>query len=141
MATIKRTADIERMDGVIVTGDAAFFPERRANTTAPGSGSTARGKKSEAARPTCSSCRENLTRARTSGKTLRGPKGSLGTSRLDGRENEVLKLLDLGISKSAVAKMTGISRPTLYNFLNSRVTQTSGHPDKTGNVPVNRFIE
>ena len=69
--------------------------------------------------------REGLARARASGKKLGRPKGSLGTSRLDGREDEIRKLLDLGVSKSAVAKITGVSRPTLYNFLNTRGMRTT----------------
>ena len=69
--------------------------------------------------------REGLARARASGKKLGRPKGSLGTSRIDGREDEIRKLLDLGVSKSAVAKITGVSRPTLYNFLNTRGMRAS----------------
>ena len=69
--------------------------------------------------------REGLVKARASGKKLGRPKGSLGTSRLDGREAEIRKLLDLGVSKSAVAKITGVSRPTLYNFLNTRGVSAS----------------
>ena len=41
---------------------------------------------------------------------------SLGTSRLDGREDENRKLLDLGIAKSAVAKITGVARPNLVQL-------------------------
>ena len=69
--------------------------------------------------------REGLARARASGKKLGRPKGSLGTSQLDGREDEIRRLLDLGVSKSAVAKITGVSRPTLYNFLNTRSLEPS----------------
>lgn len=69
--------------------------------------------------------REGLARARVSGKKLGRPKGSLGTSRLDGREDEIRKLLDFGVSKSAVAKITGVSRPTLYNFLSTRGDRAS----------------
>ena len=43
--------------------------------------------------------REGLAKARGPGTKLGGPKGSLGTSRLDGREDEIRKLLDLGVSK------------------------------------------
>ena len=68
---------------------------------------------------------ESLAKARASGKKLGRPKGSLGTSRLDGREDEIRRLLDLGVSKRAVAKITGLSRPTLYNFLNTRGLQPS----------------
>ena len=72
--------------------------------------------------------REGLTKARASGKKLGRPKGALGTSRLDGREDEIQRLLNLGVSKSAVAKITGVSRPTLYNFPNTRGVQASAVP-------------
>ena len=69
--------------------------------------------------------REGLATAKASGKRLGRPKGSLGSSRLDGQKEEIRKLLELGVSKSAVAKITGVSRPTLYNFLNTRGVRTS----------------
>ena len=64
--------------------------------------------------------REGLARARASGKKLGRPKGSLGVSRLDGKEDEIRRFLKLGVSKSAIAKITGVSRPTLYHFLGTR---------------------
>ena len=67
--------------------------------------------------------REGLARARASGKKLGRPKGPLGTSRLDGREEENRKLLGLGVSKSAV--VTGVSRPSLY-------VQLPQHPRHSG---------
>ena len=48
------------------------------------------------------------------------PKGSLGVSRLDGREDEIRHFLNLGVSKSSIAKITGVTRPTLYNFIATR---------------------
>ena len=48
------------------------------------------------------------------------PKGSLGVSRLDGKEDEIRHFLNLGVPKSAIAKITGVSRPTLYNFISTR---------------------
>ena len=69
--------------------------------------------------------KEGLAKARAAGKKLGRPKGSLGASQLDGRKDEIQELLDLGVSKSAVAKITGVSRPTLYNFLNTRGVRTS----------------
>ena len=48
--------------------------------------------------------REGLARARASGRKLGRPKGSLGVSRLDGREKENRRFLELGVSKSAIAK-------------------------------------
>ena len=79
--------------------------------------------------------REGLARARASEKKLGRPKGSLGTSRLDGREDEIQKLLDLGVSKSSVARITGVSRPTLYNFLNTRGVRLTGQPEKGRDIP------
>lgn len=64
--------------------------------------------------------REGLDKARASRKKLGRTKRALRTSRLDAREDEIRKLLDLEVSKSAVARITGVSRPTLYNFLNTR---------------------
>ena len=64
--------------------------------------------------------REGLARARSTGKKLGRPKGSLGVSRLDGKEDEIRRFLKLGVSKSAIAKITGVSRPTLYHFLGTR---------------------
>ena len=54
--------------------------------------------------------REGLAKARSSGKKLGRPKGSLGVSRLDGREDEIRHFLKLGVSKSSIAKITGVSR-------------------------------
>ena len=64
--------------------------------------------------------REGLAKARSSGKKLGRPKGSLGVSRLDGREDEIRHFLKLGVSKSSIAKITGVTRPTLYNFIATR---------------------
>ena len=64
--------------------------------------------------------REGLAKARASGKTLGRPKGSLGVSRLDGKEDEIRQFIDLGVSRTAIAKITGISRSTLYNFMATR---------------------
>ena len=69
--------------------------------------------------------REGLAKARSSGKKLGRPKGSLGISRLDGKEDEIRHFLRLGVSKNAIAKITGVSRPTLYHFIDSRSLQPS----------------
>ena len=49
--------------------------------------------------------REGLARARSSGRKLGRPKGSLGVSRLDGKEDEIRHFLELGVSKTAIAKI------------------------------------
>ena len=41
-------------------------------------------------------------------------------SRFDGREDEIRHFLALGVPKTSIAKITGVSRPTLYNFLATR---------------------
>lgn len=40
------------------------------------------------------------------------PKGSLGVLRLDGKEDEISHFLELRVSNPAIAKITGVSRPT-----------------------------
>ena len=64
--------------------------------------------------------REGLARARASGRKLGRPKGSLGVSRLDGKEDEIRRFLELGVSKTAIAKLTGVSRTALYSFMTTR---------------------
>ena len=64
--------------------------------------------------------REGLAKARASGRKLGRPKGSLGVSRLDGKEDEIRHFLELGVSKTAIAKITGVSRTTLYSFMTTR---------------------
>ena len=64
--------------------------------------------------------REGLARPRCAGRKLGRPKGSLGVSRLDGREDDIRRLLELGVSKTAIAKLTGVSRTALYSFVKTR---------------------
>lgn len=64
--------------------------------------------------------KEALAAVKASGKKLGRPKGTRGKSRLDGREEEIQKLLALDVSKSSIAKITGVDRSTLYHFIRSR---------------------
>ena len=64
--------------------------------------------------------REGLAKVRSSGRKLGRPKGSLGVSRLSGKEDDILRFLDLSVSKTAIAKLTGVSRTTLYRFMRTR---------------------
>ena len=64
--------------------------------------------------------KEGLAAARASGKRLGRPKGRLGQSKLDGRKDEIQRLLNLNVSKSSIAKITGVDRSTLYHFIRSR---------------------
>ncbi len=58
--------------------------------------------------------------ARASGRKLGRPKGSLGVSRLDGKEDEIRRFLELGVSKTAIAKITGVSRTAFYSVMSTR---------------------
>ncbi len=64
--------------------------------------------------------REGLAAAKAQGKLLGRPKGSLGQSRLDGKETEIQALMDKKVSKASIAKIMGISRTALYNFIRTR---------------------
>lgn len=64
--------------------------------------------------------KEGLAAARAAGKLLGRPKGKLGYSKLDGREEEIKKLLSLKVSKASIAKITGVTSATLYHFLQTR---------------------
>jgi len=64
--------------------------------------------------------KEALAAARAKGTKLGRPKGSKGKSKLDGKEEEIKKLLKLKVSKASIAKITGVDRGTLYHFIKSR---------------------
>ena len=61
-----------------------------------------------------------LAAARAKGRLLGRPKGTLGKSKLDGREAEIRALLSKEVSKSSIAKIMGISRTALHQFIKSR---------------------
>src|ERR1700732_78884 len=62
--------------------------------------------------------REGLASARAKGRLLGRPKGVLGKSRLDGKEEEIRLLLQKQVSKaSVVAKIVGVTRPTIHRFI------------------------
>ena len=64
--------------------------------------------------------REGLAKARASGRKLGRPKGSLGVSRLDGKQDQIRHFLQLGVSITSIAKITGVSRTALYSFMRTR---------------------
>ena len=64
--------------------------------------------------------REALAALKAQGKVLGRPKGSLGKSKLDGREDEIIRLLKSKVSKAAIARITGVSWLTLDRFIKSR---------------------
>lgn len=64
--------------------------------------------------------KEALAAAKAAGKRLGRPRGVLGKSKLDGKEEEIKALLALRVSKASIAKITGVDRATLYHFIGSR---------------------
>ena len=64
--------------------------------------------------------REGLASARAKGRLLGRPKGVLGKSRLDGKEEEIRVLLQKQVSKAFIAKIVGVTRPTIYRFIKTR---------------------
>jgi DNA invertase Pin-like site-specific DNA recombinase len=64
--------------------------------------------------------REGLASARAKGQLLGRPKGVLGKSRLDGKEEEIRVLLQKQVSKASIAKIVGVTRPTIYHFIKTR---------------------
>lgn len=68
-----------------------------------------------------------LQAAKEKGKVLGRPKGSTGKSKLDGKEDEIVSLLDKKIPKASIAKILGVSRTCLVDFIKSRkLTKSSG---------------
>ena len=64
--------------------------------------------------------KQGLAAARAKGRLLGRPKGSLGKSRLDGKEGEIKMLLSKGVSKTSIAKIMDISRTALLSFMKNR---------------------
>ena len=57
--------------------------------------------------------KEGLAAAKAKGKLLGRPKGALGTSRLDGKEQDIRALLGKDVSKASIAKILDVSRSAL----------------------------
>jgi DNA invertase Pin-like site-specific DNA recombinase len=64
--------------------------------------------------------KEGLASARAQGRLLGRPKGSLGKSKLDGKENEIRMLLEKEVSKASVAKIVNVSPTALRHFIRTR---------------------
>ena len=63
--------------------------------------------------------KEGLIAARAKGKVLGRPKGN-GKSRLDGKETEITMLMGKKVPKASIAKIMGVPRATLLNFICTR---------------------
>ena len=64
--------------------------------------------------------KEGLKRARAEGKLLGRPKGTIGKSKLDGKEDEIKTFLKGGINKTNIARYLNVSWSTLENFIKTR---------------------
>lgn len=64
--------------------------------------------------------KEGLRRARAEGKLLGRPEGTIGKSKLDGKEEEIKKFLKGGINKTNIARYFNVSWSTLENFIKTR---------------------
>ena len=64
--------------------------------------------------------REGLAKARASGQKLGRPKGSLGVSRLNGKEDDIRRFSSWAFPRPPSPSSTGVSRTTLYSFMSTR---------------------
>ena len=64
--------------------------------------------------------KEGLATARAKGCLLGRPKGALGKSKLDGKEEEIRMLLEKTVSKASIAKIVGVSRTAIHHFIRTR---------------------
>jgi DNA invertase Pin-like site-specific DNA recombinase len=68
--------------------------------------------------------KEGLAWARAEGKLLGRLKGSLGKSKLDGKQGEIQRYFQKGLNKTNIARIYGVSVPTLVNFVRTRGIST-----------------
>ena len=64
--------------------------------------------------------KEGLAAAKAKGKQLGRPKGALGKSKLDGKEEDIRMLLGKEVSKASIAKILDVSRSALYHSIETR---------------------
>lgn len=64
--------------------------------------------------------KEALASLKAEGIKLGRPKGSLGSSKLDGKDMEIKKLLRLKVSKTSISKILEVDRSTLKNYMDKR---------------------
>lgn len=64
--------------------------------------------------------KEGLINARANGKIIGRPKGKIGKSKLDGKEQEIKSYLDKKVSKASIARILGVSTNNLQHYLKTR---------------------
>jgi DNA invertase Pin-like site-specific DNA recombinase len=72
--------------------------------------------------------KEGLIAAKAKGKRLGQPKGALGKSKLDGKEQEIQLLLRKRVSKASIARIVEVSPTTLHHFIHTRKLQSTPGP-------------
>jgi len=72
--------------------------------------------------------KEGLIAAKAKGKRLGRPKGALGKSKLDGKEQEIQLLLRKHVSKASIARIVEVSPTTLQHFIHTRKLQSTPGP-------------
>jgi DNA invertase Pin-like site-specific DNA recombinase len=77
--------------------------------------------------------KEGLAAARAKGRLLGRPKGSLGTSKLNGKEGEIRMLLEKEVSKRSIAKIMDVSTTNLRHFIRTRklAPEVSRHRERS----------
>ncbi len=64
--------------------------------------------------------KEGIAAARAKGKAIGRPKGALGKSKLDGKEEDIRLLLRKEVGIASIAKIMGVSRTALRHFIRTR---------------------
>ena len=64
--------------------------------------------------------KEGIAAARAKGKIIGRPKGTLGRSKLDGKDVEIRLLLEKEVGIASIAKIVGVSRTALRHFIRTR---------------------
>ena len=64
--------------------------------------------------------KEGLAAAKAKGRLLGRPKGTLGKSKLDGKEDEIRMLLIKQVSQASIAKIVEVAPNTLHHFIKTR---------------------
>ena len=64
--------------------------------------------------------KEGIAAARARGKVIGRPKGALGKSKLDGKEEDIQLLLKKEVGIASIAKIMGVSRTALRHFIRTR---------------------
>jgi DNA invertase Pin-like site-specific DNA recombinase len=74
--------------------------------------------------------KEGLLAAKAKGKRLGRPKGTLGKSKLDGKEQEIQLLLRKHVAKASIARIVEVSPTTLQHFIHTRKLQPTPSPKR-----------